>query len=396
MNDGRIQELTDIYRDGLLNDTLPFWINHAVDREQGGFYTCLGRYGDVVSSDKPIWAQGRFAWMLATLYDTIEPRDEWLTLARHGIDFLRQHGFDSDGRMYFSVTSDGRPLRKRRYIFSETFTIIALAAYAKAAGDSNAGDQAIDLFRNVQDWLQDPTVLQPKVHTRTRPMKGLAVPMILIATAQVLRQTADLPEYTECIDRYIDEIDRHFWKPEFNALLETVGPAGEFIDTFEGRMICPGHSIEAGWFILEEARYRGGDPRLLQLGLRIIDGSWAKGWDPEYGGILYFADAKDLPCSEYWHDQKFWWPHNEAIIATLLAHHLTGNERYEEMHRQVHDWAYGHFPDPEHGEWYGYLHRDGRLSTPLKGSMWKGPFHLPRMQWYCWQLLNEMQPPPSA
>ena len=146
-----------------------------------------------------------------------------------------------------------------------------------------------------------------------------------------------------------------------------------------------------GWFILEEARHRQNDSRLIQLGCRIIDYSYSLGWDHEHGGIFYFRDARGLPCTEYWHDMKFWWPHNEAIIATLLAAVLTGNEKYVNWHRQVHEWAYAHFPDPIHGEWFGYLHRDGSVATRLKGNMWKGPFHLPRMQWYCWQLLAELK-----
>jgi N-acylglucosamine 2-epimerase len=56
----------------------------------------------------------------------------------------------------------------------------------------------------------------------------------------------------------------------------------------------------------------------------------------------------------------------------------------------VHEWAYAHFPDREHGEWFGYLHRDGTVSTRLKGNVWKGPFHLPRMQWYCTLRIQEM------
>ena len=82
-----------------------------------------------------------------------------------------------------------------------------------------------------------------------------------------------------------------------------------------------------------------------------------------------------------------WWPRNEAIIATLLAWLLTGDGRYAAWHQQVHDWSHDHFRDPDHGEWYGYLHRDGRVSVPLKGNLWKSFFHLPRMQWYCWQAL---------
>jgi N-acylglucosamine 2-epimerase len=154
--------------------------------------------------------------------------------------------------------------------------------------------------------------------------------------------------------------------------------------------VCPGHAIEAGWFILEEARQRRNDPRLIELGTRIIDWSLKIGWDPQHGGIVYFADVKGLPSTEYPHDMKLWWPHNEAIIATLLAYQLTVEPRYARWHTMIHDWAYAHFPDRLHGEWFGYLHRDGTVSTRLKGNMWKGPFHLPRMQWYCWQRLEEM------
>jgi len=88
---------------------------------------------------------------------------------------------------------------------------------------------------------------------------------------------------------------------------------------------------------------------------------------------------------------KFWWPQNEAVIATLLAYQLTGNQEYATRHKAVHDWAYDHFPDPECGEWYGYLHRDGSLSVPTKGNLWKGPFHLPRMQLVAWQILEEIR-----
>jgi N-acylglucosamine 2-epimerase len=85
---------------------------------------------------------------------------------------------------------------------------------------------------------------------------------------------------------------------------------------------------------------------------------------------------------------KFWWPHNEAIIATLLAHIHTGDAKYAEMHRQIHDWSYAHFPDRENSEWYGYLDRAGKPTSELKGNMWKGPFHMPRQKYVCWQLLE--------
>ena len=176
--------------------------------------------------------------------------------------------------------------------------------------------------------------------------------------------------------------------------METVGPNGEVLDHFDGRLLNPGHAIEGAWFILNEARHRGNDPALIELGCNMLDWMWARGWDEEHGGIFYFRDVHCKPVQEYWHDMKFWWPHNETILATLLAHLLTGEDRYESMHRQVHDWSYAHFPDAEHGEWYGYLHRDGHVSVPLKGNLWKGPFHLPRMQLLAWQWLESFDATP--
>lgn len=388
----RIDELIGIYRDGLLEDVIPFWIRHSVDEEHGGYMFSVDRDGSIIDTDKAVWLQGRFAWMLATLYNTVEPRAEWLRLAKHGIDFLDAHCFDDDGRMFFLVTREGKPLRKRRYFFSETFAVIAYAAYAKAAGDPALLQAAEDLFRRVTRLVTTPGALPPKVDPAVRPMKGLAVPMILIATAQSLREAGGDPELcNRWIDRCIDEIESDFMKPDMRAVLETVGPNGEFLDHFDGRMLNPGHSIEAAWFILEEARMRGNDTRLRTLGETILEWMWAWGWDAEYGGLFYFRDVKRLPVQEYWHDMKFWWPHNEAIIAALLAYHLTGDAKYAAMHEQVHEWTYAHFPDAEHGEWYGYLHRDGRLSVPLKGNTWKGCFHVPRMQWKCWQILEEMK-----
>lgn len=390
-----LARLRDQYRDGLLLDTIPFWFPRSVDREHGGFITSLDRDGSILQDDKSVWFQGRFTWMLATLYNTVEQKEEWLALARHGVDFINRCCFDTDGRMFFSLTREGRPLRKRRYIFSEIFTVMALATYGVAAGDERYKRQALDLFKLVLRHLNRPDLLPAKTDPAVRPMKGLAIPMVLLVTAQELRNAVDDPLCTRVIDQAICEVERDFMKPEFKCVLETVGPNGEFYDNFDGRMVNPGHAIELGWFILEEARLRNNDKRLIALGTKIVDWSYEIGWDQAFGGILYFRDARGLPCTEYWHDMKFWWPQNETIIATLLAFQLTGNEKYARWHRAAHDWAYAHFPDPQYGEWFGYLHRDGSVSTTLKGNMWKGFFHLPRMQWYCWQRLEEMLALPS-
>jgi len=380
-----------IYRNGLLKDTIPFWINHAIDEKYGGFMFSLDRDGTIIDTDKGMWQHGRFTWLLATLYNEVEARKEWLDLALHGIQFIEKYGFDSDGRMFFHLDREGNPIRKRRYIFTETFTTIAYAALYKATGEKQYEIKARKLFDLIVKYITTPGLIPPKF-THFRPMKGLATPMIMIATAQELRKNLNDPSYTNTIDQYVIEIREHFMKPEFKAVLETVGPRGEFIDHFDSRLLTPGHAIEAAWFIMNEAKLRQMDAKLLKMGLTILDWMWEWGWDKKYGGILYYRDAKGLPVQEYWQDMKFWWPQNETIIATLLAYSLTGVEKYRQWHKMIHDWTYAHFPDPEYGEWFGYLHRDGRISVPLKGNLWKGPFHIPRMQFNAWKLAESLKP----
>ena len=384
--------LAAVYRRTLLDDVAPFWLRHGLDREHGGFLTAVDRDGTVVDTDKSIWFQGRGAWMYATLFNTVERNAEWLDAARSGIDFLRRHGAGPNGKLYFTVTREGLPLRMRRYVFSESFAAIANAAYARAAGDARAAEDATNYFAAYLRYSFSPGLMPPKTESSTRPLKGIGPRMIGIATAQELR--ANLGDVsvagrscTEWIDAFIDEIERDFVKPEHDAVMEVVGLDGRIADHFDGRQLNPGHALEAAWFILHEGRLRN-DARRIQLGLRIFDSMWRRGWDQEYGGIFYFRDLRGLPVQEYWHDMKFWWPHCEAIIAALLAWKVTGDEAYARKHQLVHDWSFRHFADPEFGEWYGYLHRDGRLSTTLKGNMWKGPFHLPRMLWYCAGLLE--------
>lgn len=383
-----LQKLYDFYSDQLLTDTVPFWFPRSFDLEQEGFLLMRDRDGSLLDDDKAVWIQGRATWLLATLYNTVEPRKEWLAGAELGYNFLKKHCFDTDGQMFFHVTRDGRPIRKRRYFFSETFAVIAFAAYAKATGNEAIAAEARELFGKCISYATTPGILPPKF-TATRPAKGIGVPMIMINTAQQLRDTIGDERCDEWISKWIREIETDFVKDDIRCVMEQVAPDGSIIDHIDGRTLNPGHAIEGAWFILQEARYRNNDPHLIALGCRMLDYMWERGWDKEYGGIFYFRDVYGKPVQEYWQDMKFWWPHNEVIIATLLAYLVTGDQKYAAWHQQVHGYAYQHFHDKEHGEWYGYLHRDGTVAQPAKGNLFKGPFHLPRQEWFCSQVLKQ-------
>lgn len=377
------------YKDDLLGDIMPFWIKYGWDRKRGGVFTCLDRDGSRMDPTKSVWFQGRFAFTCAFAYNNVERRQEWLDAARSTLDFIERHCFDTDGRMFFTVTADGRPLRKRRYVFSETFAAIAMSEYALATGEEAYAQKSVRLFDETLRLLSTPGALPAKFEPDVR-LQGHNVVMILVNVASRLRAALDLPRLTEQIDRSVASLRDNFMHPEFEALLETVGPDGEFIDTNMTRAINPGHCMETSWFIMEEARHRGWDKRLVDMALTIFNWSWKWGWDEQYGGIINMRDCRNLPPQDYSQDMKFWWPQCETIIASLYAYLATGEQVYLDRHRQVSEWTYAHFPDSWHGEWYGYLHRDGTVAQPAKGNIFKGPFHIPRMMVKGHALCNEI------
>ena len=376
------------YREDLVNDIMPFWLKNGLDRVNGGVYTCVDRDGSLIDSTKSVWFQGRFAFVCSFAYNTIEKNPEWLAAAKSTIDFIEAHCFDTDGRMYFEVMADGTPLRKRRYVFSESFAAIAMAEYAKASGDMTYAEKALNLFKDIRKFVATPGYMEPK-YLPALQAKGHSLVMILINTASRIRNVISDPVLDQQINESIASL-KDFMKPEFKALLEMVSPNGEFIDTINGRLINPGHCIETAWFLLEEAKYRNWDKELTEQALKILDWSWEWGWDKQYGGIINFRDCRNLPPQDYSQDMKFWWPQTEAIIATLYAYEATDDDKYLIWHKQISEWTYAHFPDNKFGEWYGYLHRDGTVAQPAKGNIFKGPFHIPRMMIKSYDLCEEL------
>ena len=370
------------YGDDLLTNILPFWLRHGMDTKNGGIYTCLDREGRLMDSTKSVWFQGRAGFIFAYAYNNVAKNDEYLNASKSCIDFIEKHCFDKDGRMFFEVTAEGRPLRKRRYVFSECFATIAFAEYSKATGEKRYAEKALNLFLDILRFINTPGILAPK-YTEEIKAIGHSITMILINTAAIVRSVIPDPRLTRQIDESVETIRSKFLFPEYEALLETCTPEGELIDTLNGRIINPGHCIETAWFIMEEVKYRGWKDgvgkELLDLGLKILDWSWKWGWDETYGGIINFKDCKGFPAQDYSQDMKFWWPQTEGIIATLMAYEATGERKYIEMHKAVNDWAYSHLPDKEFPEWFGYLHRDGTVAQTAKGNLFKGPFHIPRM-----------------
>lgn len=395
MESSRISELKQFYERQLLDDIMPFWMySDLIDKEYGGFITSVDRKGKSYNDDKSVWFQGRCLWTFSKLCNMYGVKPEWAEAADKGAAFLKKYCIDpEDGRMYFTVTRDGKPIRKRRYFFSESFLVVGLAEYYLLRGnkeDLDLAEKYFDLmYRIYREPSTDPYNITPKENAEVRNMHSNSNPMVLVSSAQTLRRIH--PEKVEYYDKVIHSIIKDMlglhYKEELQCVLENVCVDGNILDNPVGRTINPGHSIENAWFLMNYANLTD-DKELLEKALNILRWSLEIGWDEKYGGIYYFRDVYERPCEQLEHDMKLWWVHNEALIATLLASNLTGDAYYDEWYEKLHHYVFTHFPDVENGEWYGYLHRDGSVSHEQKGSLWKGPYHLPRAMMLCQQILS--------
>lgn len=371
-----------------LNACIDFWLTNGMDSKHGGVYTCLDRTGAVYSTDKSVWMQGRCAWTFSHLCRLYGEQAAWRNAAESCLLFLEQHCINREAanRMYFTVTAQGHPLRQRRYCFSEAFYAIANAEYYALTEQpvylerARAAYQLIYQLNHGQ--INDPVGLGSKTIVQTRALRSLADPMIFLNITDTLRRAdpAHIHEYNTLAQACTHDILQYHYRPELKCTLESVNQNGQAeLDYTAGRVVNPGHDLECSWFIMQEANTQQ-NTALHSQALQILRFALDSGWDEEYGGLLYFTDCLGKPTEAYEHDMKLWWPHNEALIACMMAYRDTGDAFYLQWFEKILSYCQQAFVDSAYGEWYGYLRRDGKPTMPaVKGSTFKGPFHLPRM-----------------
>lgn len=381
------QTLAQQYHQTLIENIIPFWEKYSLDRENGGYFTCLDRTGKVFDTDKFIWLQNRQVWQFSVLYNRLEKRPEWLTIAKYGADFLTRYGRDAQGNWYFSLNRYGNPLTQPYNIFSDCFAAMAFSQYALASGDEQAKSIALQAYENVLRRQSNPKGQYEKSYPGTRPLKSLAVPMILANLTLEMEWLLPPEKLEQVLGETVQEVMTDFLDPELGLMREAVNPNGEFVDSFEGRLLNPGHGIEAMWFMMDIAQ-RSGDRQLLDKAINTVLKTLNYAWDEKYGGIFYFLDSQGHPPQQLEWDQKLWWVHLETLVALAKAYKFTGNKDCWQWFLKVHDYTWKHFADPEHGEWFGYLNRQGEVLLNLKAGKWKGCFHVPRALWLCGESLQ--------
>jgi len=377
-------------RSELFDRVLPFWENHSPDHQHGGYFTCLLRDGQVYDTDKFVWLQARQVWTFAMLYNRVAQRPSWLKLAMHGAEFLEQHGRDKAGNWYFALRCDGRPLVQPYNIFSDCFAAMAFAQLYQATGTERYAHIARTTFQHILARQDNPKGQYNKLVPGTRPLRGFSLPMILCNLCLELEPLLETELIEQTIEQCIQTVMELFYDPETGLVLENVLPDGKLSNTFAGRLLNPGHALEAMWFIMDLGKRRQ-DQTLIEeakdRALLMIE----YGWDEEEGGLFYFMDRLGYPPQQLEWDQKLWWVHLESMETMLKGYARTGDERCADWFERLYEYAWPRFSDPEFGEWFGYLKRDGTPLHMAKGSKWKGCFHVPRALLHGLEVLEDLQ-----
>ena len=388
MSDINFSALAQQYKNELLDNVLPFWLEKSQDKQFGGYYTCLDREGNIYDTDKFVWLQGREVWLFAMMYNNVDRNPEWLESAIQGGEFLKKYGHDESYDWYFSLTREGKPLIEPYNIFSYTFAAMAFGQLNKATGNVEYAEIAKKTFDLILSKTKNPKGQWNKAVPGTRDLKNFALPMILCNLALEIEHLLSPELMQTLIDACIHEVMDVFYRPELGLIVENITTEGdELSDSFEGRSINPGHAIEAMWFIMDLGK-RLNCPDLIEKAAKIAVQMVEYGWDEQYGGIFYFMDRKGYPPQQLEWDQKLWWVHVETLITMIKGYQLTGSQACLHWFEKVHTYTWEHFKDPEYAEWFGYLNRQGDVLLPLKGGKWKGCFHVPRGLYQCWNALE--------
>lgn len=399
--DANTRKIMQSHRDVLsreLHREIRFWLDHSLDPEFGGFLNCLDRDGKPYDHTKHVWLQGREVWLLSKLYNTTNEfkTKQVLDAAKLGMDFLRKYAKMSDGsnRCYFSLARDGKPVFLQRKPFSECFYVMALAEMSRATRDKTLFDEALDVFQSILKWAHNPTLLGRPAFEGQAKTSSLAVPMILLNLIDEIRGNDHPGLFQQEAEWCVQQVLKHV-KKERKLVFETVGTNGELLlDSFEGRLINPGHAIECGWFLLNYAIKNSLSQELKALAIDMIEWSFEFGWDKEHGGIYYFLDSEGYSPIQLEWNMKLWWPHNEAMVAFLLAYRETKQTKYFDLFERVLDYQLKHFadPNPPYG-WFGYCDRFGNVTQRFKGGPYKGCFHVPRALYLCINHLDAILQP---
>lgn len=397
LRQGRRAPMAEWLRRHLFDHVMPFW-EPLIDDDHGGLFTCVADGGDVVVRDKWLWSQWRAVWVYARIYNTLDRDPRWLKRAVDIARFCERHGWlDKEAGWALLLADNGKVKRGYESVYVDAFAVYGMGELAIATGEEHwvrrareTADAAVARIDTLAHHL--PHFPYP-ISTGTKP-HGL--PMIWSLKLAALARVTGEKKYEALSRAALREIDRDFYDAADDRIFETVRRGECDLTSPVLDVTVPGHVIESLWFRrLIAAEFPDTDVDVSETWRRMAR-HFELGWDDlRGGGLLLAVDGHGPAPQEGWPfgDMKLWWPHTEALFASLLGWHETGAEAWLAWYERLWRFVWQHYVDWEHGEWRQKLNRD---LTPFTGTIAlpvKDPFHLPRSLILQIELLERGRPP---
>jgi mannobiose 2-epimerase len=382
------------FRDTLQNSVLQFWIDHALDKEYGGLLGRLNRKGEPIGAgNKSVVLISRALWSFSEAYRRF-PDPAYQKVATECLKFLRQKMWDKEhGGYYFMVSREGDVVDSSKQLNPMSYVMEGLAEYALAFRDDHVAQEALDLFRVIdqhahdnqyggyriaftadwqfiKDYKDGPNAAGSFGRKSYDWHLGLVEALATLYDVTGDRQVRARLE--ELLDLFVDKIidteigyGRYYFHDDWSV-------ADRDGDSQESEY---GLDLEASWLIVEAAQHVGRqqDPKIRRASLALVDHALRYGFERDRGGVYRFGPATSAATNK---DME-WWQQCEALVAFVNAYQLTGDPKYWEAFQVEGRFFMDRFVDHQFGEVYTALFHDGRIDDEKVGP-WKAPYHVTR------------------
>lgn len=390
-----MDNLKQTMKDVLEHNILSYWIDHVVDKENGGFYGRIDGDDQIhAQAEKGAVMNARILWAFSAAYRVLR-NPAYLEAATRAKDYFLAHFVDNEnGGVYWSVDYQGNPLDTKKQTYAIGFAIYGFSEYARATGDAEALEMAKRLYHDIEthaydsenqgyiealtcDWQPIADMrLSDKDENGSRTMNThLHIIEPYTNLYRVWKDAALEKSIRNLLDIFTDKL----LNPETHHLDLF------FDDKWQGKRNVEsyGHDIEASWLLHETALVLDDKTvlqKMEQVIRRIADAA-DEGLRPD-GSMVY----------EHWKDtdeydlQRQWWVQCENIIGHIDLYQYFGYEDSLEKAIQCWNFVQKNLIDVKNGEWHWAVLDDGTINLKDdKAGFWKCPYHNSRM---CLELIE--------
>jgi len=413
-----VQTMKREMQDVVKNNILRFWMEKMLDREQGGFYGRIDGQGVLhKDAEKGAILNARILWSFSAAYRVLKT-PEYLKMAKRAKEYIINHFIDKEyGGVYWSLDSKGNPLDTKKQFYAIGFAIYGMSEYARATGDREALECALQLFDCIEEHALD--------HQYNGYIEACTREWGEIADMRLSELDANYPKsqntHLHIIEPYtnlfrclkeLDATESVNYVPVIGAVLpvdvavpqETknrveaalrniiniftdriLNPETHHLDLFfdmdwtrgAGHLESYGHDIECSWLIHEAALVLGDSDVLKKVEpiVQMVAQASEKGLRPD-GSMIHEANLD----TGHVDDDLHWWVQAENVVGWFNLYQYFDDE--QALDRAVRCWQYikDNLIDYENGEWHWSRHPDGTLNTvDDKAGFWKCPYHNSRM-----------------